>query len=258
MPDKHRVLVVEDEALIRACLAEGLTDAGYEVVTAPNGAEALLRIREERPDAVLLDLLMPVMDGLAFLNARHAQPRLATVPVVVLSAGGVSALRDATALRATAVLSKPIDLDVLSAVLEHVLRESSDSRTESADLDSDDGCIPQPIGSCPVCGRSPLAEVDAQSSLTARMAAIYSARRVHVLSHSASEIAQVKLRSRLLELPPGRREILADWVYRELRQEWGDQDRRGVHSIAEVLDSPAVHRLWQDAASCGSIRCRHM
>jgi hypothetical protein len=79
-----------------------------------------------------------------------------------------------------------------------------------------------------------------------------------VLSHSAGEIAQVKLRSRLLELPPGRREILADWVYRELRHEWGDQDGRGVHSIAEVLDSPALHRLWQDVASCGSSRCRHV
>src|SRR4029453_17515515 len=96
----QRVLVVEDETLIRACLAEGLEDAGYQVDTAPNGREALDRICECPPDAVLLDLLMPVMDGLEFLNQRSPQPRLAAVPVVVLSAAGGSALRDATALRA--------------------------------------------------------------------------------------------------------------------------------------------------------------
>src|SRR5262245_58625304 len=123
---KRRVLIVEDESLISACLAEGLEDAGYQVDTAPNGAEALQRIDAARPDAVLLDLLMPVMDGLEFLNHRYAQPWLAALPVVVLSAAGVPALRDATALRATAVLSKPIDLDVLAAVLEHVLRDLSE------------------------------------------------------------------------------------------------------------------------------------
>jgi CheY-like chemotaxis protein len=254
---KNRVLVVEDESLIRTCLAEGLTDAGYHVTTAPNGAEALDRIHEERPDAILLDLLMPVMDGLEFLSRRHAQPRLAALPVVVLSAAGVSAMRDARALCATAVLSKPIDLDVLSAVLELVLREAPDPRSNARKPFSDDGVITQPLGICPICRRAPAAEIDGVANLDARVQAIYRARRVHVLSHTAREIAQVPLRCRLLAYPPGRREILSDWVSHELRQEWGDQDRRAVHSIDEVLDSPAMHRFWQDVSSCGSIGCRH-
>src|SRR4051812_1899529 len=223
-----RVLIVEDERLIRACLAEGLEDEGYKVDTAPNGAEAIARIVERPPDAVLLDLLMPVMDGLEFLNQRSAQPLLAALPVVVLSAAGVPALRDATALRATAVLSKPIDLDVLSAVLEHVLRDCSRGPVRPGEAAAD-GTL-QPIGECPICGRAPSARIEPNSNLPSRQMAIQAARRAHVLSHTAREIAQAPLRSRLLDFERGRRDILADWVYHELRQDWGDQDKRGVHS----------------------------
>jgi CheY-like chemotaxis protein len=258
-PKPNRVLVVEDECLIRTCLAEGLADAGYEVTTADNGAEALERIREVRPDAVLLDLLMPVMDGLAFLHQRHSDPRLAGVPVVVLSAGGVSALRDASALRATAVLSKPIDLDVLAAVLEHVLRESTSSGQGFAGGDGPHGLLSsqQPVGICPICGCAPSVHVEGTLDVGARIREIHAARRTHVLSHAARDIARVALRTRLLELSPDRRTILADWVYRELRQEWGDQDRRGVHSIDEALDAPALHRLWHEVATCGYTGCLH-
>src|SRR5687768_9083029 len=112
---RSTVLVVEDEPIIRCCLEEGLTDAGFDVITAHNGAVALDRARKHNPDAMLLDMLMPVMDGLGFLRARQQHPQLAALPVVVLTAGGMDALRDAVALRATAALAKPVDLDVLSA-----------------------------------------------------------------------------------------------------------------------------------------------
>ena len=98
---------------------------------------------------------MPVMDGLEFLHARHAQPRLATLPVVVLSTGGSEALRSATALRATAVLAKPVDLDVLSSVLEQVLREA-----RLGSFPGVDGAVraPQPVGMCPICGEVPFTD----------------------------------------------------------------------------------------------------
>jgi CheY-like chemotaxis protein len=64
----RRVLVVEDEAEIRFLLRELLVDAGYAVATAGNGEEALDQMREHRPDAVPLDLMMPVMDGWRFLE----------------------------------------------------------------------------------------------------------------------------------------------------------------------------------------------
>jgi CheY-like chemotaxis protein len=254
IPGTNRVLIVEDEPIIRSVLEEGLTDAGYHVITAHNGAVALDRVRQYRPDAVLLDLLMPVMDGLAFLRERQAQPGLARVPVVVLSAAGLPALRDAVALRATAALSKPIDLDVLSTVLDHVMRDFARPGVDEAEVERRGREL---VGSCPICGATVYARIDQVARTTERIDAIHAARREHVMSHSALDIAHIPLRERLLELPSERRRILADWMYRDLRQEWGDSDQRGVHSIAEALNSAALRRLWHDATSCGRLHCQH-
>ena len=90
-----------------------------------------------------------------------------------------------------------------------------------------------------------------------RIHAVRAARVKHVLSHSAAEIASVPLRKRLLQLPIGGRRTLASWFYNELRRDWGDQDRRGLHSIDAALDSPALHRLWQAAICCAWPGCRH-
>src|SRR5438128_203914 len=111
-----RILVVDDEPIIRMLVVESLADAGYLVTTASNGAEALDRALEQPADMVLLDLLMPDMDGLSFLRERQSHPHLARVPVIVLTAAGMDSLREASQLRATAVLAKPLNLDVLSAV----------------------------------------------------------------------------------------------------------------------------------------------
>jgi CheY-like chemotaxis protein len=235
-----RILVVDDEPTIRALLVEDLTHAGYTVTTACNGLEALERAYECRSDAVLLDLLMPVMDGLGFLRERQAQPDLARVPVVVLSAAGMDTLRAATKLRATAVLSKPLNLGVLSAVLEHVLKPPA-----------------RQVGTCPVCGATPATAADPEQPMWRRLHELHVARRQHILSHSAEELARVPLRQQLLQLPIDRRHILSDWLYGDLRSDWGDQDRRGVHSVDEALSSAVMHRFWQDAVSCAYQGCRH-
>jgi CheY-like chemotaxis protein len=253
-PGTNRVLVVEDEPIIRSVLEEGLTDAGYHVMTAHNGAVALDSVRRHRPDAVLLDLLMPVMDGLAFLRERQAHPGLAKVPVVVLSAAGLPALRDAVALRATAALSKPIDLDVLSTVLDHVMRDFARPEVDDAEVERRGREL---AGNCPICGATLFARIDDALSTGERIEAIHTARRDHVMSHSALDIAHIPLRTRLLELPSQRRRILADWMYRDLRQEWGDSDQRAVHSIDEALNSVSMRRLWYDATSCGGLHCQH-
>jgi two-component system, chemotaxis family, chemotaxis protein CheY len=236
----NHVLVVDDEPAIRTFLVEALTDAGFSVTTAANGAEALACGRAHRSDAVLLDLLMPVMDGLTFLRERQTVPYLSSVPVVVLSAAGHDMVRTATRLRATAVLPKPLDLDVLAFVLEHVLRRP-----------------PCPVGVCPICGTVPTAELDPAASLARRLRVVHAARKAHVLSHSAADVAHLRLGQRLLQLPVDRRDILTDWLYRELCQDWGDEDRRAVHSVDEVLGLPALHRLWQDTLRCSYHGCRH-
>jgi CheY-like chemotaxis protein len=80
------VLVVEDDDGIRHAVAEGLELEGYEVLTATNGAEALERVRAGRPDAVVLDLMLPVMDGWAFLDACQREELCNGTPVLVVSA----------------------------------------------------------------------------------------------------------------------------------------------------------------------------
>jgi CheY-like chemotaxis protein len=252
--ERNRVLVVEDEPIIRRCLEEGLIDAGFSVITAHNGAVAIDRVRQHRPDAVLLDLLMPVMDGLAFLRERQHQPLLAALPVVVLSAGGLTALRDAVALRATAALAKPVDLDVLSAVLDHVLRDFGREPIEPLGPEEP---LREPVGSCPICGRTAYAILNLGLRPTERLSQIYAARRTHVMSHTAADLVHEPMRRRLLQLPVDRRRILANWMFHDMRQDWGDRDRRGIFSIDEVLQATALRDLWHEATACGAPTCRH-
>ncbi len=105
-----RVLAIEDDADLRQFYGEILTDEGHEVRLAGNGLEALREL-DWTPDLILLDLMMPVMDGYEFLRQLRASPRGAHVPVLVLSAAlppGRETLRGAQA-----VLPKPFDFDRL-------------------------------------------------------------------------------------------------------------------------------------------------
>jgi CheY-like chemotaxis protein len=83
-----QLLIVEDDADIAEALADVFKARGYRVETASNGKEAIDRVCSSgmRPDAILLDLLMPVMDGHAFLRARSSEPLLAEVPIVIITA----------------------------------------------------------------------------------------------------------------------------------------------------------------------------
>jgi CheY-like chemotaxis protein len=113
-----RVLVVDDDQDIRETLAELLTDEGYLVESASNGREALTTLRNGvRPDVILLDLMMPVMDGYQFRDEQRADPLLASIPVIVITAGSNPSL---SALGANMFVPKPLDLgrllDSLSSV----------------------------------------------------------------------------------------------------------------------------------------------
>lgn len=107
-----RILVVDDTPALRTLLVEVLTDAGFEARSAENGQAALALTSNWRPDAIILDIAMPVMDGPTFLRARRLRPDLATVPVLVLTAQ-LSHDRLIQGLDATLVLRKPYDIDDL-------------------------------------------------------------------------------------------------------------------------------------------------
>jgi len=111
-----RVLVVDDEPDLRALYALNLQEAGHEVLTASNGAEGLGLLTREHPDVILVDLMMPVMDGYEFLQELRKMPEHQRTPTIVVSAvatGGYS-----RKLGATGFVAKPFDLDELVSVVE--------------------------------------------------------------------------------------------------------------------------------------------
>ena len=112
---KH-ILVVDDMPALRHLVADVLQDEGYAVEEAADGADALACARRAPPDAIGLDLMMPALDGGAFLRERRADPELAAVPVLVLSASRDAGLQEASALGA-AFLAKPFSLGALVAVV---------------------------------------------------------------------------------------------------------------------------------------------
>ena len=114
----HVVLVVDDDKDIRDLLSDALAAEGYVAVSARHGAEALERLRDLRPDLILLDLMMPVMDGLAFIAAKKDDPALVDIPVIAMTAATWNDVEGAVAL-----LRKPFDLDAFLADVARRLRK---------------------------------------------------------------------------------------------------------------------------------------
>jgi two-component system alkaline phosphatase synthesis response regulator PhoP len=103
-----RVLVVDDEPDVLLLCRLNLQQRGHEVMEAPDGAGALRAAREQRPDVIVLDLMLPGMDGYEVLEALHGDPGTARIPVVVLTAKSLRADRERSRdLGAAAFLTKP-------------------------------------------------------------------------------------------------------------------------------------------------------
>lgn len=86
MHEPPKILIVDDEPFNVDYLEQELEDRGYQTVSAGNGREALAQVAEEQPDLVLLDIMMPIMDGFAVLTRLKAEPSTRDVPVIVISA----------------------------------------------------------------------------------------------------------------------------------------------------------------------------
>jgi len=116
---ERRVLVVDDDESIQGFLVDALVDDGYVVRTATNGDDALTLLRAWRPDLILLDLMLPEMDGWEFRANQLERPEVAAVPVIVLSA-----MRDPTpkipGLAPTRVVAKPFDLEELMRLIDEL------------------------------------------------------------------------------------------------------------------------------------------
>jgi CheY-like chemotaxis protein len=115
---KHLVMVVDDDDDIRETLAGLLEEEGYAVAAFPTGLEALDALRGGLgPRVILLDLMMPVMDGAEFRRAQLADARLAGIPVILITAAG---LERVDRREFSEVLRKPLKIDrVLEAIAEY-------------------------------------------------------------------------------------------------------------------------------------------
>jgi len=121
------ILVVDDEPAILESIVEVLRDEGYAVESARNGQAALLVFEQSAPDLVLMDVMMPGLDGRAAYLAMRAHPRGQDIPVVLMSA---AADPNRLAPSVTAFLPKPFDLDQLLDLVAQLLSSGSTSAVE--------------------------------------------------------------------------------------------------------------------------------
>ncbi len=109
-----RVLIVDDEALLRAMMQDGLEAAGHQVILADSGRIALEMAKIDRPDCILLDIMMPEMDGYETCARLKADADLAPIPVILVSATADLRVVDrAEQVGAAGVLPKPVPFEQL-------------------------------------------------------------------------------------------------------------------------------------------------
>jgi len=114
------ILVVDDEFGVVEVLTAALEDEGYRVVAAANGRHGLERLKESRPDLVILDFMMPILDGVAMAKIMKADPDFASIPIVMTSAVAENALRERFD-GYDAFLRKPFRADALVKLLRRLL-----------------------------------------------------------------------------------------------------------------------------------------
>jgi CheY-like chemotaxis protein len=114
----RRILIVDDDEELRETLGELLSEEGFEIVEAGDGADALTRLsKEAHPNLILLDLMMPNMDGWQFHRELQKNGALASIPVVVMTAAGQ---RISNTIDVKDVLHKPFTLDEVIAIISRL------------------------------------------------------------------------------------------------------------------------------------------
>ena len=113
------ILVVDDEITIAEMLHAYLEDEGFRVATAADGREALACLPEVRPDLVLSDVMMPLLDGRQLCKAMAEHPDYQRIPIVLMSAGGEWVVKDRCTY--TAFVPKPFELDELIGTIRQIL-----------------------------------------------------------------------------------------------------------------------------------------
>ncbi|HUU01268.1 MAG TPA: response regulator [Myxococcota bacterium] len=125
------IMVVDDEPLVCRLFEKILREEGYQVVTATSGRQALALAPEAQPQLILLDIVMPEMDGVVTLRELRRQGHLCAV-IMLTAKGTLQTAREAMILGAYDYITKPFDLEFLKSVLREGLKERRYGRRESA------------------------------------------------------------------------------------------------------------------------------
>jgi CheY-like chemotaxis protein len=131
-PAKGRVLVVDDEPAIRALVAKILERAGYPVDTARDGAEAIEKLSEQRYAVVVLDLMMPNVDGYGLIAHLKENGGMWRPAIIVVSAGDSAAFRQLDGAVVHSILRKPFDIDVLADLVSAAAQSMEEEEQRQA------------------------------------------------------------------------------------------------------------------------------
>lgn len=125
MPDLAApILVVEDDPDVRHMLEDALMGAGFDVRSAAHGAEALRVLRSRAVSAVVLDLMLPWVNGIEVLSTMRSDQRSAQIPVLVVTATGTGP-EDLRAFRPVTIMAKPVDVDLVIQTVRRLIRARS-------------------------------------------------------------------------------------------------------------------------------------
>jgi DNA-binding response OmpR family regulator len=120
---RRKIVIVDDDVLIRETVRLALDHAGYYVIAVGDPQRAIATVKAEKPDLVIMDLYMPGLDGRELIRSLKADPEIAATPVILFS-GSAEAIDVVSGLQSGAVeyLGKPIDGEVLLAKIKHILK----------------------------------------------------------------------------------------------------------------------------------------
>ena len=119
---KRKILIVDDEEFILNLLRNGLTENGFDVITAPDGFEGILSVEDHKPDMVISDIMMPRLTGLDFLKALKNNKETRNIPVILISARDeVEIVQKGLSMGAVDYITKPFKINEIVGKLRHHL-----------------------------------------------------------------------------------------------------------------------------------------
>lgn len=125
MSFNKKILVVDDEPHVRILLKSRLEANGYAVVTAYGGTQALEKVKEEKPDLILLDIVMPDLNGYEVAQKLKADPETAAIPIIIFTASNVRELEDkCRALGVDYIIMKPFSPEVMLGMVKELFKKS--------------------------------------------------------------------------------------------------------------------------------------